>query len=192
MKTQILTPQDFQTSQWSGGSTTQLYISSEKATLANKDFKLRISTAKVEANESTFTSLTGVDRKLMILEGEITISHENHYSKHLKTFDVDIFKGDWKTTAKGTCTDFNVMTRGGKKIELYHLSMNGVKNFKFAPSLNSKDLFFYTTSGNITFRILEKIYALDKGDLLIIEDLDSADILINSAVPIGIVVVEVF
>ena len=108
MKTTILTPQQFTTSEWSGGSTTQLYIFPATATYAARDFELRISTAKVEVAASTFTALPGVQRKLMILEGAITITHEGQYSKHLKPFEVDEFSGDWKTTAVGTCTDFNV------------------------------------------------------------------------------------
>ncbi|RYM34911.1 hypothetical protein ERX46_05920 [Brumimicrobium glaciale] len=191
MKFKILTPKNFQTTNWSGGTTTQLYISPESATLANKDFNLRISTAKVEANESTFTSLPGINRKLMILEGGITISHEDQYSKHLKPFDVDTFKGDWKTTSIGTCTDFNVMTTGDKEIGLYPLRMNGAKNFKFAPLLNCKDLFFYATNGNITVEISGEDYLLQKGNLLVIQDFDVPSIAISSDEAFGIVVVQV-
>ena len=142
MKITILTQHNFQTSKWSGGTTTQLYIYPAHSSYADKNFDLRISMAKVEVEESSFTSLPGVYRKLMILEGAITIHHEGQYSKQLKPFDVENFKGDWKTTSLGICTDFNVMTTGEKQSELYHLSMNGAKDFKFKPKLNCKDLFF--------------------------------------------------
>jgi environmental stress-induced protein Ves len=138
MKTTILTSRNFKTTKWSGGTTTQLYISPINATLFNRDFKLRISTAKVETEESTFTSLPNVRRKLMILLGEITITHENQYSKHLKPFDIDDFCGDWTTSSKGTCIDFNVMTNNLDKSELYHLSIERITNFKLKPRSNYK------------------------------------------------------
>lgn len=191
MKTLIRTPQDFQTSQWSGGITTQLYISPKGATLANRDFRLRISTAKVETSESTFTSLPGVNRKLMILEGEITITHENHYSKHLKPFDVDTFKGDWKTNSKGFCTDFNVMTKGEQQNEMYYLAMGAAMNYKLKPKSTCKDLFLYATSGNCTLKILGENHFFHKGDLMIIEDFTIPSISISSRKAFGIVILEV-
>ncbi|PWH86183.1 HutD/Ves family protein [Brumimicrobium oceani] len=191
MKTHILTPQNFQTSQWSGGTTTQLYISPEGATLANRDFKLRISIAKVETSESSFTSLPGVNRKLMILEGEITITHEGHYSKHLKPFDVDTFKGDWKTNSKGTCTDFNVMTTGEQQNEMYYLAMGAAMNYKLKPKSTCKDLFIYATSGNCTLRMLGENHFFHKGDLMVIEDFTIPSISISSPKAFGIVVLEV-
>src|SRR5690606_30789549 len=100
LKTSILSPQHFLTTKWSGGSSTQLYIFPANASFTERNFELRISTAKVEVEESTFTALPGIHRKLMILEGEISINHEGQYRKHLKPFNVNNFSGDWKTTSR--------------------------------------------------------------------------------------------
>ncbi len=191
MKTSLLSSSQFITSQWSGGRSTQLYIFPAGATYAERNFELRISTALVEVAESTFTSLPGINRKLMILEGEITISHEGQYSKHLKPFDVDTFSGNWITKAAGTCTDFNVMTRGLQESELYHLAMRAIKNYKLKPKKNCRHLFLFATSGISQVLVNSVNYILETGNLLVIENLNKASICINSDEDFGIVVVEI-
>lgn len=190
MKTTLLTPQDFLTSQWSGGSSTQLYIFPANASYAERNFELRISTAKVEVEESTFTPLKGIQRKLMILEGEITITHEGHYSKQLKPFDVDSFSGDWKTTAKGTCTDFNVMNTG-QQSEIYHIAMDAMSAYTLKPKQTCNKLFLYATSGKVYLKLMNVDYALETGGLLLIENLNTDSISINSTEAFGLVIVEI-
>ena len=190
MKTTILTPQHFQSSQWSGGTTTQLYIFPNNSTYGARNFELRISTAKVEVEESSFTSLPGVHRKLMILEGAISITHEDQYSKRLKPFEVDKFSGDWKTTAIGTCTDFNVMTTGQQHSELYHISNSKDNNYTLNPKETCKKLFLYATSGNVHLQLMNDNYILETGNIMIIENLSVSSIPINSKRGFGLVVVE--
>lgn len=192
MKITTLTPNHFQTSQWSGGSTTQLYIFPANATYAARDFELRISTAKVKATESTFTDLPGVDRKLMILDGAITITHEGQYGKHLKPFEVDVFSGDWKTTAIGTCTDFNVMTKGQQQSELYHIAMAADSSYTLKPIEKCKKLFLYATSGTIHLQLMNVNYILETGNLMVIEDDSLYSIAINSANAFGLIVLAMY
>ncbi len=192
LKTSILTTQHFQTNKWSGGNSTQLYIFPASASYAERNFDLRISTAKVEVKESTFTSLPGIHRKLMILDGAINITHEGQYSKHLKPFDVDTFSGDWKTTAKGTCTDFNVMTSGRLRSELYHIAMESKSSFTLKPKHTSKTLFLYPTSGTSHMQLMNEKYMLETGNLLVIEDGNVSSITINSVEALGLVVVEIY
>ncbi len=191
MKISILTPQHFVSSQWSGGSSTQIYIFPTNATYAERNFELRISTAKVEVPESTFTALPRIDRKLMILEGEINITHEGQYSKNLKPFDVDTFIGDWKTTAKETCTDFNVMTSGGQQSDLYYLAIEANSIYTLKLKETCKTVFLYSTSGTIHLQLMNENYILETGNLLVIEDLSVYSIAINSDEAFGLVVVEV-
>ena len=191
MKVTILIPKHFQTSQWSGGSTTQLYIFPPIATYVERNFELRISTAKV-AEESTFTSLPGIDRKLMVLEGAITITHDGQHSKHLKPFEVDEFSGDWKTTAIGICTDFNVMTAGHQPSELYHIAMGTGSSYTLKPKEECKKLFLYATSGTIHLQLRNENYKLESGNLMIIEDLGVSSVAIKSASDFGLVVLEMY
>lgn len=192
MKTSIFSPQHFLTSQWSGGSSTQLYIFPPNASYAERNFDLRISTAKVEVGESTFTALPGIHRKLMILEGEISITHEGQYSKHLKPFDVDTFSGEWKTTAIGTCTDFNLMTSREQESELYHVSMAANSSYILKTKTNCKNFFLYATSGTIHSQIIEENYILETENLLVIENVSLASISLKSAEDSGFVVVQIF
>ena len=94
---------------WSGGTTQELYIFPKSTSLQNRDFDFRISTATVEESESTFSSFPGYLRKLLILEGELVISHQNHHSISLKPFEQDAFSGDWITFSRGKVRDFNVI-----------------------------------------------------------------------------------
>jgi environmental stress-induced protein Ves len=98
--------------EWSGGTTTQLYIYPDEATYQERNFLFRMSTASVKVPESTFTKLPGVSRVIMVLDGELKLVHENRYSKLLKKFDTDTFEGDWNTKSFGMVTDFNLMTSG--------------------------------------------------------------------------------
>ncbi len=107
----IITPQDWKTSNWSGGKTSELYIYPEGAEFKKGDYSLRISIATVEIEESTFTPLKNVDRVLTVLDGEIELIHEGHHSSKLKQYEQDRFSGDWKTASFGKVRDFNVMTK---------------------------------------------------------------------------------
>ena len=48
---------DMNTSYWSGGTTTEIFIMPEGASYKDRDFLFRISTARVEKPESDFTLL---------------------------------------------------------------------------------------------------------------------------------------
>jgi len=192
LKIEILNHKHFQTSQWSGGRTTQLYIFPPTATYAARNFELRLSTAKVEVAASNFTVLPGIHRKLMILEGAITITHEGHYSKHLNPFEVDDFSGDWKTTAISTCTDFNVMTKGKQQSELYHIAIEAVNSYTLKPKAPCKKLFLYATSGTIEFQLKDENYILETENLMVIEDFSVSSIAINNTNGCGLIVLEMY
>lgn len=109
---------NYEINEWSGGTTTELFIYPEGAEYAERNFHFRLSTATVEAEESTFTPLAGVNRTLMVLYGDLELDHEGHHSKKLGPFEQDHFKGDWNTCSRGKCVDFNLMCRGNTTGEL--------------------------------------------------------------------------
>ena len=59
-----LTPADYQISTWSGGQTTQLFLSPKEGSYPDRTFDFRLSTATVEVEKSDFTDLTGYHRIL--------------------------------------------------------------------------------------------------------------------------------
>ncbi len=191
MKIAILTPDHFLTSKWSGGSTTQLYIFPSGATYADRNFDLRISSAIVEVEQSTFTSLPGIQRKLMILEGEIRITHQGQYTKLLKPFDVDTFSGDWKTTSLGRCTDFNVMTSGIHQSEFYQVAIWANSWYVLKPKETCRTLFLYATHDRLHIQLANENYILETGNLMVIEELNTSRLPLFSCTDFGLVVLEI-
>ena len=70
-----LTKQDYKVSQWSGGTTTEVFIWPEGSNYATREFGLRISSATVDLPESDFTPLPGVMRYIVPLQGSFTLTH---------------------------------------------------------------------------------------------------------------------
>ncbi|MCZ4695687.1 hypothetical protein DWB61_12970 [Ancylomarina euxinus] len=172
MSFSIISADKFNTINWSGGTSTQLYIYPETADYGLRNFNFRLSTAKVEVEKSEFTSLPGVSRKIMILDGQIEISHKNHYKKELKAFDVDEFEGDWQTSSIGTCTDFNLMTRGETKGELSSLALSKNQTKDFSITDRQSKIILYLHFGKIAFNDERDNYILNQGELLIMDNLN--------------------
>lgn len=100
------------TSTWNGGTTTEITIYPKNAVYSRRDFVWRINSACVESVESQFTSLPGIWRLIMVLEGDMTLEHEHHHSVRLAPFQQDAFAGDWMTRSRGRARDFNIMLSG--------------------------------------------------------------------------------
>ncbi|MBQ9647003.1 MAG: HutD family protein [Oscillospiraceae bacterium] len=109
-----LEPADYLTTQWSGGSTTQLIIAPEGAAYADRDFLWRVSSATVELDESDFTPLPDYRRYISTVRGDMTLSHNGGDALTLRPGDVHKFDGGDDTHSFGRCTDFNLMLRKGK------------------------------------------------------------------------------
>lgn len=174
---EILRKNEFEVSSWSGGSTTQLYIFPRDALYSERKFKWRLSSAKVEVEESVFTPLPGFSRIIMVIEGEIHLEHQGHHSAVLKAYEKDSFSGDWVTRCVGKATDFNLMTNKDCSGELDNFSLdNGertevildheggsTKQCSFVTDA------FYFIGGDSMVRLdgMERQYIRD-GDLLVI------------------------
>ncbi len=173
METTILSNQHFKVSDWSGGTTTELFIFPPDASYQERNFVFRLSTARIEIEKSTFTSLPGVTRKIMILDGEIRIDHQNHYAKNLYKFDVDTFEGDWKTTSVGRCTDFNLMTTEKIKADLTAvvIEKNQRLDYQVEPGWNWVLIYLY--SGQINIQLNHDFLTINSGILLVISNVVS-------------------
>lgn len=165
------------TSEWSGGTTTELYIYPEDSLYSERKFKWRLSSAKVEVEKSTFTSLPGISRHIMVLEGELFLEHEGHHNAALKALEQDSFSGDWATTSFGKVTDFNLMLAQGYKGELEAIYFNSgeLKDILLHSNVNDSEVFsqiteaFYVVQGYIEIDTgLKKKIGLSKGDLIIV------------------------
>lgn len=109
-----LTPADYVTTQWSGGTTTQLAIAPHGAVYADRDFLWRLSSAAVELDESDFTALPDYDRIISTLRGDMTLAHNGGEKLTLHPYEIHTFSGADDTHSWGRCTDFNLMLRRGQ------------------------------------------------------------------------------
>lgn len=157
MKITHLTANHFHTSQWSGGTTTELFLYPEGGSYAARDFLFRISSATVELRESDFTALPGVERYITPLAGSFTLTHPGLPPVELTPLTAPYrFSGGIATHCVGRATDFNLMLKGCEGLmELHHRSA------PIRPGFNG----FYATEDG-TFSLGQQRFEMQKGDLL--------------------------
>jgi len=191
MKFEVIKATQLGSEKWSGGTTTQLFIFPPDATYQNRNFDFRLSTASVETATSTFTKLPGVSRHLMILEGEVAIKHEGHHECRLQKFDIDSFEGSWITTAAGMCKDFNLMTKASVRgrIAVAVIEPTIVKTYQL--NLNLEWLFLYVNDGNIQLELNQTKTNLQRGDLFLLKNIVSGNLLIKSDAKSEVVITEI-
>lgn len=180
----ILHKNEQTTTKWSGGLTTELYIFPEDSDYKERDFKYRLSTATVEIEESTFTPLHGIERTLMVLEGEMELIHHDHHSVILGPLMKDEFLGEWTTRSNGKCTDFNLMCRDGAKGYVTGYSLE--EGEELAIALEGVRNFIYLYKGVVEV----KESMITDGDFLILDD-DCEELTIKAMQPSVLVWVSI-
>ncbi|MFT9496292.1 HutD/Ves family protein [Anaerosolibacter sp.] len=174
---ELIRKEQLEVVKWSGGTTTQLAIFPKDAVYSERNFKWRLSSAKVEVGESLFTSLPNTNRIIMIIEGELILEHEGHHKSNLKPFDQDHFHGSWKTKSFGKVTDFNLMMSEDceGKLEVIHLEKEQSKNIahvnnqQFLENVQA----IYCVNGQVKIEISTgDIIVLCKGDIILIRSKD--------------------
>lgn len=139
------TKENFRTMSWKngGGVTTELLRISDHTSDNPEDFLLRISMAQVKS-DGPFSLYPGVDRHLLILEGNGCIL--NHQIRLTRNSQVYFFQGEENIDCNlidGEISDFNVMVK------------RGWRNVKVERGI------FSTYSGNeLTYVFLAKSYEL--------------------------------
>lgn len=108
----VIKKDEYHTSMWSGGSTTEMFIYPEKSSYKNKDFLFRISSATVKEEKTVFTKLEGIKREIVLLEGDMSLAHDGVEKVLLMPYEPYIFEGGQNTTSKGKAIDFNLMYQG--------------------------------------------------------------------------------
>lgn len=113
MQYRIITPEEYETGVWSGGTTTQLAIYPPGASYADRNFIFRLSSATVDTEQSEFTHLPDYDRWLMIFEGRARLVHSSEREVAINPYEYDAFDGGVSTVSFGRVTDYNLMLRKG-------------------------------------------------------------------------------
>ncbi|MEE9364165.1 MAG: HutD family protein [Cellulophaga sp.] len=191
MEIKVLLSNQFTTTNWTGGTTTEFYISPNNSEYKKLNFDFRLSMAQVLSKESIFTPLKGISRKLMVLEGEIVLTHNNEKETPLKSFEVDTFDGGWTTSCIGSCTDFNLMTSDNTSGELTALQIEEEKSLEYKFDANLNFLCFYNYCGSVSITINSIKKTVEQGAMLIIEKPTVAILKIDGITKSTLIVTEI-
>ncbi len=160
MKITHLKKEDYKTSAWSGGTTTQLYIYPQDGDYAARRFQVRISSAAVDLEESDFTALPGVDRWITPLMGGFTLTHPGCAPVVMGPMSQPYhFSGGIETHCVGKALDFNLMLKDAEgRMEI----VDGVARIE--PGLNA----FYPIA-ETHIMVDGESFMLEGGELLVVE-----------------------
>lgn len=106
----ILPETGFKTSEWSGGTTTELFLLPADGSYKDRRFSVRISTALVMLESSVFTHLPGVKRFITPLCPGFVLK-VNGEEKELGYGEVLGFSGDDAVECIGSGRDLNLMLK---------------------------------------------------------------------------------
>ncbi|MCR5825309.1 MAG: HutD family protein [Oscillospiraceae bacterium] len=162
----VLTTADYVTTQWSGGTTTQLTIAPQGAVYAERDFLWRVSSATVELDESDFTALPDYKRLISTVRGDMTLSHNGGAALTLHPGDVHAFDGGDDTHSVGRCTDFNLMLRKGRADGSMSSLRLDTERRTLVPEAGTEQLLLFCATGNVEIRRGDEHCRLAAGEAL--------------------------
>ena len=124
MKEKIIKKEDFITTKWAGGETTQLIIYPEDASFSEKDFLWRVSSAIFTSTEPKVSDSSHSQRYILPLEGKLNLSHQGLYKRELDKYQVEYFDGSWSTFSENTldCRDYNFIVKSGNQAKMQILN----------------------------------------------------------------------
>ena len=180
-KIKLIKNDEFLTSKWSGGTTTEIAIYPKDSLYSERNFIWRLSSAKVKTEESTFTSLPGINRIIMILKGKLKLEHIGHYKCILGPFEQDSFSGSWETKSYGQVTDFNLMMneKCNGKLEPIFIKKGEEKKFilKVNEEYQKSTQAIYCVSGEAKIHTsTNEILNLHEGDAVLLTVSNSAQL----------------
>ncbi len=174
----IIKNNQYKTSNWSGGTTTELFIYPENSTYEHKNFTWRISSATVDLDTSKFTVLSDYQRIIMVLKGNLVLSHDGIESISLNELEQYEFDGGINTESMGKVTDFNLMMKKdlcSGKVEVIQLEPKSTLTTIFeekneeAEKYNQCVEVYYNISGTLQLSINESsTIILENKDILIV------------------------
>jgi environmental stress-induced protein Ves len=185
MQMNIKTKEEFSTTAWAGGETTELFIYPPEGTYQEREFLFRLSSATVKDNISTFTKLSGIKRKLLVLEGKIRLSHNSNKGKWLFPNNQEEFSGDWDTVSEGEVIDFNLMMKQEVSGNITHIQLPAQDKENCVVYVGPSKkcfLFLYVWEGQITIE--------DGYEKKIIREKELAIIEMDKETKVGGVVIE--
>ena len=185
-----LTEENFSTSNWSGGTTTQFYIYPENSSYSKRNFIVRISSATVALEESNFTKLDGIHRFLTPLDNGLKLSHDGKIVTNLNPFEIYEFDGGLNTTSFGKARDFNLMLAHGTKGELKRFQISKDEEIEILTDIGLNILFSYNNVFKI--RVDEEEIKQSPNELLVVKSDTAKQIKIYSNKSANILLSRIF
>lgn len=177
MTINILTKNDYIKKNWSGGETTQLLIYPETASLENRDFIFRISSATCPNEESQFSDFSGYQRYITPLNKDFRLRH-NGKDLTLKPFEILYFDGADDTASLSEARDFNLIIKKGYTATYRTESISNKTEFNFD---RSGIKFIFIPEGNIklslngqstNLEVFNSIFIKDTAEKIYLESID--------------------
>ncbi len=155
---------EFESRDWSGGSTRELFIFPICSSYAERNFQFRLSNASLESEASQFTSLPGVSRKLLLLDGSLQLKYENEKPATLIKGECIAFDGGKDMRSMGRGEDINVMTTGAfeSHVEYFRLSIRKMIIFDFGEDFFSA---IYVHRGEIKLQYGNQFFSVREKNL---------------------------
>ena len=181
ISTKLIKEDDYITTEWSGGKTTQLFIYPVDSNYNARNFKFRLSSATVELEKSEFTKLEGIHRFITPINGELKLTHNHKDYINLKPFEIYEFDGSINTTSYGIVKDFNLMLGNGAKGELESIYIN--KEYSLIkenqPNFNERFYFWYAYNDTVYINVDKEINILRPFQILLIKLNRNLDLNLN-------------
>lgn len=112
MTVKILKKNNYNTKKWTGGESTEIFIFPEDASLENRDFIFRISSATCPEEKSKFSDFTGYNRYITSLDETLKLINKNK-ELSLNPYEIFFFDGKDETYSKSKVRDFNLILKKG-------------------------------------------------------------------------------
>jgi hypothetical protein len=177
MKIEYYTRDNFHTSTWKGGKTTELFILPERASYKERNFIARLSSATIEISSSEFTMLNGIKRFITPITHPFLLESNIKKTFLLKPFEVYEFSGDEKTCSYGMSQDFNLMI-DSKKADAW---MKAIKNKKeiVINVENISLLWFFVPASSLDLAINAYSKTMEPSSLLTLNDISEKTLTIK-------------
>lgn len=190
----IIKTDEYTTTNWSGGTTTELFIYPKDSKYKELDFKFRISSATVELDQSEFTTLDKVYRFIAPLDNILKLTHDGQEYIQLNPYQVYEFKGDIKTTSIGKAKDFNLMIKDGANGSLESIKIND--EYIIDKTLKvEKEYFYFIYSNEFGFNvdIGNEIYTINPQETFLVnlKNEEKINLKINSTHEITILIAKI-
>jgi environmental stress-induced protein Ves len=154
------------TTQWSGGTTTELWLWPQGSSYSERTFDIRMSTATINVSESTFSDLTGYTRHLMSLTDPITLFQDQREPYTLTPLTSYIFDGSASMKSMGTATDFNVMVKPWIHGDLQAHTIAANESL----IMDGNTFAIYVLDGNIAWTCDQQSNEMNSQDFLMAQD----------------------